>query len=251
MPIPLLAFFFLNITRFFGPSDFLSVFALYYFLFFGTGRWRFFWILLLCASIFVSYSRFVWLEGVFAIILYCFRLSRGHVLALLIGLVVIAPLATLVPAPLIEQRFFSVGAQKSDDIRRRQTDALTQDIDQNFFLGHGFGSFSYGMVRNPQAPYSYEVQWLAIIYQFGVIGLLFILGLLACALGPVLQAPATGGMPLILLFGFSLLSGFANPSLIGRTAGIGFAFVYFCAAIVRDHMGSAGRGNGFFRWEPA
>jgi len=106
MPIPLLAFFFLNITRFFGPSDFLSVFALYYFLFFGTGRWRFFWILLLCASIFVSYSRFVWLEGVFAIILYCFRLSRGHVLALLIGLVVIAPLATLVPAPLIEQRFF-------------------------------------------------------------------------------------------------------------------------------------------------
>ena len=231
---PAFGIFFLNIARFFTPTDFLSAFALYYCLFFWTGRWRVIWILLLCASIFISYSRFVWLEGIFTLALYSLKLSRGQVLALLLGLIAVAPLATLVPVTLIEQRFFSSAAEKSDIVRSTETEALTQDMDQNFLFGHGFGSFSYKDVRDKLAPYSYEEQWLAITYELGVVGLLIVLGLLTCTIAPVLETPTLEGIPLILLFVFSLLSGFANPSLIGRTAGMGFAFVYFCASAIRD-----------------
>ena len=231
---PAFGIFFLNIARFFGPTDFLSVFALYFFLFLGKGRLRIIWILALCASIFVSYSRFVWLEGIFVIALYGVRLSRGQIFALLTSLILVAPVATFVPTTLIEERFASANAQKSDDIRTHQVDALTQDVDQNFLLGHGFASFSYKMVRDKQAPYSYEEQWLSIIYQFGIVGLLMILVLLVSVLTPLLENITLDGVALALLFGFSLLSGFANPSLIGRAAGMGFAMVYFCATNIRD-----------------
>lgn len=223
-----------GIIRFMAPTDFLSPFILYYVLVYMSGWSRVFLASLLCASIFVTFSRFIWLEGVFALVMFSFSLSRGQILAALVSLLVVAPALGALPMPVIESRFSSANVSRSDDLRTLQYDALTQDTDQHVLFGHGFASFPFKMVRDPNTPYIYELQWLSLAYQMGLIGIIFLLGLLYFNSSPLFGSRSAAALPILVLFGFSLFSGFANPSLIGRSAGVGFAFVYCLGILVRD-----------------
>lgn len=226
-----------TIFRFMAPADFLTPFILYYCIVHMKHWWRFVIVALLCVSIFSTYSRYIWLEGLFALSACCLTFSYKKIMLTLVAALMIAPIAATVLGPAIQHRFFDPSVGHSDDIRIQQSDALMQNADQTFFFGHGLGSFPYKMIRDRQAPYSYEMQWLEIIYQFGFIGLVFILGLLFSISVPLLTSRPMAALPILLLFGFFLLSGFANPSLIGRSASVGFAFVLCLGTSIRDRFG--------------
>jgi O-antigen ligase len=193
---------------------------------------------LLSVSLYGTVSRFVWLESAFALGLCFFSLSRGRMLALMFAGIILLPPIGIEVYPTLEQRFTDPGSAKSDALRLQQSEALTQDTDDHLLMGHGFGSYTYKMIRDFKAPYNYEVQWLEILYQMGLIGLLFTLGLLAFNAAPLLLSRSVEAIPVLLLFAFSLLSGFANPSLFGRTAAVGFALVYCFGQMIYDraHM---------------
>jgi hypothetical protein len=191
----------------------------------------------------VTFSRFIWIEGLFALLVYFFTLSRGQKLALMVSFAVLIPVVASMPLPIIQNRFASSTATNADAIRSHQYEALTQDADQSFFVGHGFGSFPFEMVRDIEAPYSYELQWFALMYQMGIIGIIFLLGVLFLNSAPLLASRSAEAIPVLLLYGFSLLSGFANPSLIGRSAGVGFSFVLFLGIQILSREKLFRRGN--------
>jgi len=161
-------------------------------------------------------------------------MPRGKILAVLMVSMVAVPVLAVTNVPFIEQRYNDPGSQKSDDLRLQQSEALLQTMDENLLFGHGLGSFAYKMIRTPTAPYSYEVQWLEIFYQMGLVGLLFVLGLMTFSVAPLLQSRWQEALPLLVLFGFSQLAGFANPALFGRASSVGFAFAYCLGILIRD-----------------
>ena len=185
-------------------------------------------------GIYVTISRFIWIESAFALLMCLFTFSRGQIFATLLSVLVALPVAGPVLFPVIQHRLFDPDVSRSDSIRIQQSEALTQDAEKHFLFGHGLASYSYKMVRDRRSPYTYEEQWLALIYQLGVVGFLFLLGLLFFNLVPLLTSRSVDAIPALLLFLFSLLSGFANPSLIGRSAGVGFAFVLCLGVMIRS-----------------
>jgi hypothetical protein len=224
-----------GIIRFMAPTDFLAPFILYYCLVYMKGRLRIFLVALMATSIFVTFSRFIWLEGVFAVGVYLLTLSPGRILGVLMAAMIVMPIIAIwAPSSPIITRRFSSDAAFSDTIRVRQYDALTRDMDEHFLIGHGPASFSFSVIRDTGSPYSYEMQWVAFMYQLGVVGLVFLLGLAIFNIAPLLETPSLAAIPALLLYSFFLLSGFANPSLTGRSAGISFAFVLCLSILIRD-----------------
>jgi len=215
-----------GIVRFMSPADFILPFVLYYGLFFMQGKKRVFLTVLMSVSIFLSFSRFVWIEALFAIFSYIATLSPGKIFAVLVALIFLVPLIFItVPMPLIERRFSSSATQQSDATRLQQYDALTGDVEQNVLFGHGLASFAVNFVRNPEVPYTYELQWVSLLYQMGVVGVLFLLGLIFFNGIPFILSRSWDAVPPLLLYGVYILSGFANPSLVGRSSSAGLLFI--------------------------
>lgn len=227
----------LGLLRFMSPADYTTPLLLFYCVTYLKGWSRILLSLFFALSLFISYSRFLWAEGLFALTVPLFRLSRGQILAVLVAaLVAIPTIASIAPSiPLIENRFMSSNASWSDSIRTRQYDALTQGLDEHLLFGHGLASFSFSVIRDTNTPYSYELQWMELIYQIGLVGLLLVIGMAFLNCAPLLASPSIEGIPILLLYSFFLLSGLANPSLIGRSAGVNFAFVLCLSLVVSSN----------------
>ena len=128
---------------------------------------------------------------------------------------------------MIERRVFSSENFKSDDTRSLQIQSLLLEHEQYSFIGKGMGAYAEDNIRDPVLLHSYEVQWMAFLMQFGLIGLI----LLGIPLGFIVygfvHAPITRvKCAFLCLFLLWLLSGFTNPFLISLTSGIIYA-VFF------------------------
>ncbi len=189
--------------------------------------------LLIASSIF-SFSRFLWGYTVVAAILGILVSKRDkmHWLYLSISTAAVGYYFTTI-ALLIQLRFSQDVVDASDSERVLQSSAL-----QHFFVdaplfGHGFGTFTNVVIRQPDLPYNYEMQLLALSTQIGIVGMI----LLTCLLVNYYRKAFTfskgvrsfQSAVLILLIGF-LTGALFNPSVVSSIAAATFGLLFALAS---------------------
>lgn len=210
--------------------DILTPFALYFALMhksfdFKLPKWfmaafiPFTWMALV-----LSFSRYLFILGVMAHLCYWMTVSHKRlswILFRICGLItaLVFLIGPIKVAEVLEKRFYSEHSSRSDEARKIQVDALTEAFFFNPLLGKGMGGYAEDSIRDSTIKHSYEVQWVAFLMQFGLLGLSFLLAPLLYIiylLFPVDRLRAS----LLVMFLLWLLSGFTNPFLISLTSGI-------------------------------
>ena len=104
----------------------------------------------------------------------------------------------------------------ADDERSIQFSYLLNGIYENLLLGSGFGS-NAGYTRSSDQPWLYELSYLQMLYNFGVVGCLLLSGLfftyLLAALRSIRRLRAKTTVPLGVLVGFLAIAigAYSNP----------------------------------------
>ena len=61
-------------------------------------------------------------------------------------------------------------SQSSSQVRIDQSIALTEGWTKSLFIGHGVNSYVIDLIRNSRDPVSYEMVYLALLFQTGIVG---------------------------------------------------------------------------------
>jgi len=101
-----------------------------------------------------------------------FKISIFIGAVLIVGLSLNFQLAILIEG--IHERFTGAGSVESDLVRVMQAYYITESVSANFIFGIGMGGFVEAYIRNPINPWHYELEYLSMLMQFGVIGYIFI-----------------------------------------------------------------------------
>ena len=73
----------------------------------------------------------------------------------------------------IESSFeFNDPGSESNYIRKEQSDALLNGWKDHPIFGAGLGATAKGSVRDPEAPWSYELSYWALLFQTGIVGIM-------------------------------------------------------------------------------
>lgn len=192
-------------------------------------------------SIFFSFSRFLIAVGVFSVFLFAFTLTKkGFLKALAIGFFCLTLFIILIGPDtffsMVERRLFSSDNYHSDLVRKEQIDALVDQFYEAPYFGSGLGSYVKNLVRDTTIRHSYEVQWVAFLMQFGLIGMFFLL-IPAALIGYQFFLPSFSRIrfSFFLLFLVWLFSGFTNPFLISLASGIIYSIFLLSAKILKKH----------------
>ncbi len=239
-----------QLVRMQASVDILTPFLLYFLL--QSDRLRlnfsysFRWIYLFISafSIFLSFSRFLMAVGACSLLLYMISLHPRRQIYLWMAAAILALSAIMVigPGPIvtvIERRFFSSEVADSDEVRVVQSRALMAEFDNYPIFGKGLGSCAPDCIRDLLLPHSYEVQWLAFLMQFGIIGITFLLIPLSFCLLRFFFPPVTlTSVGFAALFCLFLISGLTNPFMISLASGILYALFFLSKECV-DQVNSA------------
>jgi len=107
------------------------------------------------------------------------RSLRRAMVAFVLGIVILVPLLGLVYSidlPGLADRFSSgfdfspTSFDDSPDERRQQYFALMNDWHEHPLIGAGLGASAYGSIRSETMPWSYELYYLALLFQTGIVG---------------------------------------------------------------------------------
>lgn len=207
-------------------------------------------------SIFYSFSRYLMFVALASILLYWMTLNISKILRGILLACLIAIVGTIVAGvdntyKVIERRLFSVDNYYSDQARVEQIEALGEEFFKVPLLGKGLGGYAPDVIRDPVILHSYEVQWMAFLMQFGMIGItILVLPLLIIASGLLKYPYSRVRWSFIGLFALWLLSGFTNPFLISLASGLMYSlFMISYIAMNRIADGEAdgeedGEGDG-------
>jgi len=203
----------------------------------GSSRLRIGGLALLIGSTYLSHTRGIWLgmsivcAGVLLLLLWrqvdAYRrrvLMRVVSGVALLGIVIgVAVLFGALPRP-------SFLADTSAGLREQQAPKLWNAFEHNPVLGDGLGAVVRPrFVRDPGAPWSYELTYLQLLFQMGVLGLLAVLALPLAAVRRGLREAATGALRAPPLAGAMTILGIlvasaTNPYLMS-------SFGMLCVAI--------------------
>jgi len=89
---------------------------------------------------------------------------------------------------LVGQRFSSKLQENSDSIRDEQYNCLLEEFYDNALIGKGLGGYSNKIIRSEDSPYSYEIQWLSFLMQFGIIGIVLVICCYSMIILPLFRA---------------------------------------------------------------
>ena len=208
------------------------------------------------SALYIAFSRYLWFLQIFVFILSYiqgFKLSKRGLLPKLKRLsvkksyfylpfilvfflyILINPISQEWLTSVFIERFLGDNTQLSDSIREGQYIALIKEIWVSPFMGKGFGGFVPNLIRDELNPYSYELQWLSFLMQFGFIGIFILLLHIFSILFFKFPQEKTSNfsinhefrnasVSLILLYIAWLSSGFTNPLLLSSVSGIIFSF---------------------------
>lgn len=191
-------------------------------------------------AIFLSFSRFLILIGFVSLFLYWITLNRSRIIKIFIIFLLIVSVSVFfigfdVVGTIIERRFFSEEVHLSDQIRSDQIAALLEGYYYSPILGHGLGAYVEGYVRDGKLLHAYEVQWVAFLYQFGLIGIFFLMLPIAIISWQIIRPPINKvKTAFLILFFLWILSGFTNPFLISLTSGIVYSLFLLAARQLND-----------------
>jgi hypothetical protein len=192
-------------------------------------------LLFLLVSDFFSFSRYFWAFGAVAVVLGLL-LGKKDVfqLSLIAVLSTIVVLSLPVLTTIVELRFSSTVVTSSDQERTAQIVALNEFFADAPILGHGLGSYSHRVIRNDDAPYSYEDQLLALLGQVGIVGTTMLVVLTIYYFRDVGQIQERGivqsvGLTVILIAW--ICAGFFNPEVISSAASVSYAAIAAMASL--------------------
>ena len=208
------------------PSDILLIFLLVCY----SGRRKLLDMLFLLsatASIFLSFSRYLFVAYMLCLLIRCLRIRRLDLIsgaALGLSLVLIAIFSVSLTG-----RFRSEGSKVSDTIRTEQSRYLLAAISERPLLGSGIGSSVNGYKRSETIPFSYEVEWYAMAMQLGFIGLSWFLLNLAAPLLHCIQS-TRGRVMLGAVLAVWVIGGFTNPFLVSLGSAFGLSILMMTLA---------------------
>lgn len=191
-------------------------------------KFKFFYLTISSFAILLSFSRFLTFAVLLSIFLHAFSL-KNPIPAIfksltLLALVIFAAISWIgvnESTKIVERRLYSKENYKSDYVRKQQIAALLDEYEKTPITGKGIGSYAPAVIRDRQLLYSYEVQWVSFLMQFGLIGLTCILATVGMIANKILSFPLTKEkIALFTLFLAWLFAGFTNPFLISLTSGI-------------------------------
>jgi len=180
-------------------------------------------------AILLSFSRFLFVAALFSLFLvWCqsnlWNKFKWLVTVLILSMIGISWIGYDKVSSVIELRFFSRSSYESDSTRTKQIDALFEEFYKYPLLGKGIGSYSQKVIRDRTILYSYEVQWVAFLMQFGIFGLLCLLFPLIMIGLEFLSTPINLlKISCLLVYLLWLAAGFFNPFLISLSSGIMYA----------------------------
>lgn len=178
------------------------------------------------ASVFLSFSRFLIFAFFLSIVFHICTLPYFKQIKLWIAAALLCAVGATIIGPdkvmqVVEKRFFSTDNTASDNTRTDQISAMMRACDESPLLGKGLGGYTAECIRDNELPHAYEVQWVAFLMQFGLMGLPFLLIPISLIAWNFITLPITRPkIGYLLLFGLWLFSGFTNPFLISLTSGI-------------------------------
>ena len=202
-------------------------------------------LLLLLISDFFSFSRYFWGYTVLAVVL---GLVFGRKDFFQLSLITILSVVSLASLPLlttvIELRFSTTVVSVSDQERVTQVSALKDFFSSSPVFGHGLGSYTTRVIRNDEAPYSYEDQLLALVGQVGIVGTVFLSALTLYYFRDLwphrdrewLQSFALG----MILIGW-ICAGLFNPEVISSAAAVSYAAIAAMAGLQSTQTGISHR----------
>jgi O-Antigen ligase len=176
------------------------------------------------ASGFIAFSRYIWFLFAVAIIA-AMILERNFKMSAILAVAVLligVSLYDFFDAAFVV-RFQSEGAAISDDLRVEQSKALIDQFKIHPILGAGLGASAKAVIRHDTLFYSYELQWLAFLMQFGMVGVCGLALLVGMSARDLVMSRHAGKLLITLLFLLWLASGFTNPYLTTSFAGVTFA----------------------------
>lgn len=144
-----------------------------------NGVSRYALLLLVAAYTLINFSRVYILQAIVLTILALMPLhSASRKLKFILGgTLAISLLFAIMPDDFylaLTGRFIGVNADASDLVRVTQTEYFLAEIPNAPLLGNGLGAYLSGFVRGYEIPFLYEMEYLALIFQCGILGLLFI-----------------------------------------------------------------------------
>lgn len=183
-------------------------------------------------STFLSFSRYLIFVYVISCFLYWFTLTPRRSLQIAVAMFSLATAAYTIMgqeavAKIVERRIFSRDNYHSDEVRLAQIEALLNEFKNHPWLGNGIGSYAHENIRDKHVLHLYEVQWVAFLMQFGIIGLtLLLIPIAIIAVRLVFPICSRVNVSFLALFMVWILSGFTNPFLISLTSGIIYTLFY-------------------------
>lgn len=188
-------------------------------------------------SILFSFSRFLMAVGVCSGFFYCLTLNKKEFLKALtfcslLIMIFIYSIGIDTFLTIIERRFFSNDSYYSDLTRTQQINALVGQFFEMPYFGMGLGGYVKNFVRDGSIVHSYEVQWVAFLMQFGLIGMGLLLVPIGYIFAQFLKVFSRVHFSFLALFLIWLLSGFTNPFLISLASGIIYSIFLLAANIL-------------------
>lgn len=203
-------------------------------------RFVYFYILISVPAIFLSFSRFLYGVAVVSVILNLFTLNfsgfvKVSMITIILCLLGLSWMGIDKVQILINERFFSYDNKMSDQVRVDQINALIEELETVPILGKGLGGYTERLIRGGDIHHSYEVQWVAFLMQFGLLGFMILLVPVLFIAFKLFSPPfSRAKLAFLGLFGVWLLSGFTNPFLISLTSGIVYSIFLLASDILNE-----------------
>lgn len=133
-----------------------------------------------------------------------------------------------------EQRFGSAGSVVSDDIRGEQIVALVDEWSRSPLIGGGFGNYSRKLVRDPMAPFNYEVQWVGFLAKIGTVGVSFLVFLVLVLYFSVFKPPRKlEHYVLVFTLSVFVFGGITNQYLVTSASGVVYSLHLIISRLCR------------------
>ena len=147
----------------------------------------------------------------------------------------------------VTDRFNSNSQDYSDTIRREQFHVLKNEFYDNYLIGKGMGGYAYNYIRSEDLPYSYEMQWMQFLMQFGIFGFIFVLITYCSIIVTVIVSWVDYNPKIrsILLLSFILwgLMSFTNPMMLSSFCSVFYTLILLTALEFRTSKHVISRGS--------
>ena len=123
----------------------------------------------------------------------------------------------------LSARFNSTSTSASDQIRNEQFAYLWQGFNELPVFGHGAGSYVREYLRSNTILYSYELEYLSFLYQFGIVGFcLVVLPTIYCFGKTCLENVKDTNVKILIIVNLLIwvIRPFFNPSFLSSNAGM-------------------------------